>query len=68
MFVGCLLSILAQVYRRPSMAWFIVLAIAMFSIGEMMISPKKNEFMGNIAPKVKPYAGFVMLPQRDRLG
>lgn len=63
---GCLLSILAFVFiGATNAAWMIVLAIAMFSFGEMMISPKKNEFMGNIAPEGKKamYLGFVMLPQ-----
>ena len=46
-------------------AWYVVIAIACFSLGEMLISPKKNEFMGNIAPQDKKamYLGFVMLPQ-----
>ncbi|MCL1058824.1 MFS transporter [Shewanella gelidimarina] len=63
---GCLLSILAFVLvGATNAAWMIVFAIAMFSFGEMMISPKKNEFMGNIAPEGKKamYLGFVMLPQ-----
>ncbi|MCL2919036.1 MFS transporter [Shewanella litorisediminis] len=63
---GCLLSIGAFVMIGAThAAWYIVLAIAMFSLGEMMISPKKNEFMGNIAPEGKKamYLGFVMLPQ-----
>ncbi len=36
-----------------------------FSLGEMLLSPKKGEFMGNIAPADKKamYLGFVMLPQ-----
>lgn len=66
MLAGCLLSILAFVLIGASnYAWVVVLAIAMFSFGEMMISPKKNEFMGNIAPEGKKamYLGFVMLPQ-----
>ncbi|MGS0727851.1 MFS transporter, partial [Shewanella sp. 0m-11] len=66
MLAGCLLSILAFVLiGATNAAWMIVLAIAMFSFGEMMISPKKNEFMGNIAPEGKKamYLGFVMLPQ-----
>ncbi|WP_298771957.1 MFS transporter [uncultured Shewanella sp.] len=66
MLVGCLFSILAFVFiGATNAAWMIVLAIALFSIGEMMISPKKNEFMGNIAPEGKKamYLGFVMLPQ-----
>ncbi|QSX34287.1 MFS transporter [Shewanella avicenniae] len=66
MLVGCLFSIFAFVLVGfTHAAWFIVLAIAMFSLGEMMISPKKNEFMSNIAPEGKKamYLGFVMLPQ-----
>ncbi|MGI2259056.1 MFS transporter [Shewanella sp. GXUN23E] len=66
MLAGCLLSILAFVLiGYTNAAWMIVLAIVMFSLGEMMISPKKNEFMGNIAPEGKKamYLGFVMLPQ-----
>ncbi|GGP79983.1 MFS transporter [Shewanella ulleungensis] len=66
MLVGCILSIAAiMLVGAFNAAWMIVLAIVMFSFGEMMISPKKNEFMGNIAPEGKKamYLGFVMLPQ-----
>lgn len=66
MLVGCILSIIAiMLVGVFNAAWMIVLAIVMFSFGEMMISPKKNEFMGNIAPEGKKamYLGFVMLPQ-----
>ena len=66
MLAGCLLSILAfMIIGYTNAAWMMVLAIALFSLGEMMISPKKNEFMGNIAPDGKKamYLGFVMLPQ-----
>ena len=66
MLAGCLLSIGAfLVIGYTHAAWMMAFAIAMFSIGEMMISPKKNEFMGNIAPEGKKamYLGFVMLPQ-----
>ncbi|WP_163932016.1 MFS transporter [Paraferrimonas sp. SM1919] len=66
MLIGCVLSI-AAIFMIGSFtyAWTIVIAIALFSFGEMMLSPKKNEFMGNIAPKDKKamYLGFVMLPQ-----
>ncbi|WP_229359921.1 MFS transporter [Ferrimonas aestuarii] len=46
-------------------AWFMIVAIVVFSLGEMLLSPKKGEFMGNIAPSDKKamYLGFVMLPQ-----
>ena len=66
MLFGCILSIAAiMLVGVFNAAWMIVLAIVMFSFGEMMISPKKNEFMGNIAPEGKKamYLGFVMLPQ-----
>ncbi|BDY06272.1 MFS transporter [Ferrimonas sp. YFM] len=46
-------------------AWFMIVSIVVFSLGEMLLSPKKGEFMGNIAPADKKamYLGFVMLPQ-----
>ena len=66
MIVGCFFSCVAMylVGFTPA-AWAMVIAIAVFSLGEMLLSPKKNEFMGNIAPKDKKamYLGFVMLPQ-----
>ncbi len=66
MLLGCVLSIVAITFIGAfNFAWMTLLAVAIFSIGEMLISPKKNEFMGNIAPKDKKamYLGFVMLPQ-----
>ena len=66
MLMGCVASIAAiTLIGAFNFAWIVVLAIALFSLGEMMISPKKNEFMGNIAPEGKKamYLGFVMLPQ-----
>lgn len=66
MLVGCLLSVVAiALVGAFNTAWMVFIAIATFSLGEMMISPKKNEFMGNIAPEGKKamYLGFVMLPQ-----
>lgn len=43
-----------------SYAWFIAIAIIVFSIGEMFSSPKFLEFLGNIAPNQKKamYLGF----------
>jgi hypothetical protein len=40
------------------------LAILVFSVGEMLSSPKFNEFMGNIAPpdKTAMYLGFSQIP------
>ncbi|MCL1077394.1 MFS transporter [Parashewanella spongiae] len=66
MLSGCILSIVAfLLIGATNAAWIMALAIATFSLGEMMISPKKGEFMGNIAPEGKKamYLGFVMLPQ-----
>lgn len=66
MLLGCILCVIAMftVGLTPG-AWAIVVAIAVFSLGEMLLSPRKGEFMGNIAPADKKamYLGFVMLPQ-----
>jgi len=45
-------------------AWFIVIGILIFSVGEMLSSPKSSEFIGNIAPpdKTAMYLGFTQLP------
>ncbi|WP_262695754.1 MFS transporter [Kordiimonas aquimaris] len=45
-------------------AWITVAAIAVFSVGEMLSSPKLLEYMGNIAPPDKKamYLGFTQLP------
>ncbi|MFT4926934.1 MAG: POT family proton-dependent oligopeptide transporter [Phenylobacterium sp.] len=66
MLAGCIFCCLAMFMAgfTPA-AWGMVVAIAVFSLGEMLLSPKKGEFMGNIAPDDKKamYLGFVMLPQ-----
>jgi len=45
-------------------AWFAVIGILTFSVGEMLSSPKSSEFIGNIAPpdKTAMYLGFTQLP------
>ncbi len=66
MLVGCVFCCIAMVLVGfTPMAWAMLVAIAVFSLGEMLLSPKKGEFMGNIAPNDKKamYLGFVMLPQ-----
>lgn len=66
MFFGAVASVVAMLLiGEYKSAWIIIFAVLLFSIGEMMISPKKNEYMANIAPKNKKamYLGFVMLPQ-----
>jgi len=46
-------------------AWFCVLGIVIFSVGEMLSSPKFLEYLANIAPTSKKamYLGFSGLPQ-----
>ncbi len=66
MFAGAVASVVSMfLIGGFQSAWIVVFAVALFSLGEMMISPKKNEYMSNIAPKNKRamYLGFVMLPQ-----
>lgn len=66
MFVGAIASVISMLLLGAyNSAWVVIFAVAIFSLGEMMISPKKNEYMANIAPKNKRamYLGFVMLPQ-----
>ncbi len=45
-------------------AWLCVIGILIFSVGEMLSSPKSSEFIGNIAPKNKTamYLGFTQFP------
>ena len=47
-----------------NIAWFSVLALVVFSIGEMLASPKYSEFLGNIAPPDKKamWIGFSQAP------
>jgi dipeptide/tripeptide permease len=45
-------------------AWILVLGIVFFSLGEMLTGPKKNEYLGLIAPPGKKglYLGYVNIP------
>jgi MFS family permease len=47
-----------------SSGWILVLGIVFFSTGEMMTGPKKNEYLGLIAPPGKKglYLGYVNIP------
>ena len=47
-----------------NLVWVMVLAIVIFSFGEMLSSPKCSEYLGNIAPDRKKamYLGFSQLP------
>ncbi|MBY6018142.1 MFS transporter [Ferrimonas balearica] len=46
------------------LAWLVVLAVVIFSSGEMLASPTSSKFIGNIAPPDKKamYLGFKELP------
>jgi len=48
------------VFLGGAHGWFVVLAILVFSFGEMMASPKSKEYAGRIAPpdKVGMYMGY----------
>ncbi len=45
-------------------AWLLLLGIVFFSLGEMLTGPKKNEYLGLIAPPGKKglYLGYVNIP------
>jgi len=47
-----------------SSGWVLLLGIVCFSTGEMMTGPKKNEYLGLIAPPGKKglYLGYVNIP------
>jgi hypothetical protein len=65
MTLGTLLASVAMFMSGYSMlGWVSVGAIAIFSVGEMLSSPKFSEFIGNIAPHDKKamYLGFSQLP------
>src|SRR5437867_9427754 len=65
MSVGTLLvSAALGIFGLSNYAWFAVLAMVIFSVGEMMASPKFLEFLGNIAPPDKKgmWIGFSQAP------
>ncbi len=65
MFVGTCLSALALfLCGQATYGWAMFLAIACFSVGEMLSSPKFSEFIGNFAPSDKKamYLGFSQIP------
>ncbi|MBN2801119.1 MAG: MFS transporter [Deltaproteobacteria bacterium] len=47
-----------------SSGWVLILGIVFFSLGEMLTGPKKNEYLGLIAPPGKKglYLGYVNIP------
>jgi proton-dependent oligopeptide transporter, POT family len=63
--MGILLSALAMAAMSAGMnGWIIVVAIFFFSIGEMVSSPRTQEYVSRIAPadRVGVYMGFSFLP------
>jgi proton-dependent oligopeptide transporter, POT family len=65
MVIGTLIASAALVVAGYSSAGWVTLgAIAIFSVGEMLSSPKFNEFIGNFAPPDKKamYLGFSQIP------
>lgn len=59
-----LITAALAIYGVTNLAWFGVFAMAVFSIGEMMASPKFSEYLGNIAPSDKKamWLGFSQFP------
>lgn len=65
MVVGTLLATVAIFLTGAATAgWASVFAISIFSVGEMLSSPKFSEFIGNFAPSDKKamYLGFSQIP------
>lgn len=65
MAVGTLLSTAAMfLIGWSTLGWAALTAIAVFSVGEMLSSPKFSEFIGNFAPHDKKamYLGFSQMP------
>jgi MFS family permease len=65
LFVGTLFIVGAlTLFGLYNIAWFCVAAMAIFSVGEMLASPKYSEYLGNIAPPDKKamWIGFSQAP------
>jgi len=65
MLVGmCVATVGVLVAGLTGNAWFLLLGIVFFSLGEMWTGPKKNEYLGLIAPPGKKalYLGYVNIP------
>ena len=59
-----LASVALLIFGGFNMAWVIMAGIVIFSVGEMLSSPKSLEYLANIAPPGKKamYLGFTQLP------
>jgi MFS family permease len=65
MVIGTLLASVALFLSGlSSLGWISLLAISVFSVGEMLSSPKFSEYIGNFAPTDKKamYLGFSQIP------
>ena len=65
LFVGTILVVAAlTMFGLYTYAWILVACMAIFSVGEMLASPKYSEFLGNIAPPDKKamWIGFSQAP------
>jgi len=65
MLVGmCVATVGVVVAGLTGNGWFLLLGIVFFSLGEMWTGPKKNEYLGLIAPPGKKalYLGYVNIP------
>ena len=65
MVVGTILAAISLCLSGSSwLGWLSVAAIAVFSVGEMLSSPKFSEYIGNFAPSDKKamYLGFSQIP------
>jgi MFS family permease len=65
MVIGTFLATIAMFMSGySSLGWFSFAAIMVFSVGEMLSSPKFSEFIGNFAPSDKKamYLGFSQIP------
>lgn len=65
LFVGTVIVVGAlTLFGLYNIAWFCVAAMLLFSVGEMLASPKYSEFLGNIAPSNKKamWIGFSQAP------
>ena len=59
--VGVLITVISFfMYLIGASGWVIIFAIVVFAIGEMLASPKANEYVGRISPpeKVGMYMGY----------
>ncbi|MFH1464982.1 MAG: MFS transporter [Pseudomonadota bacterium] len=65
MLIGMTMAVAGTVVAGfTDIGWILVLGIVLFSLGEMLTGPKKNEYLGLIAPPGKKglYLGYVNIP------